>query len=1120
MSVPPGPRDESLFLLLQSTHRMVMRYDPEIGHLFVPNLKARIPSERGGYLVRTNAQGFRSDAEFAPRRSGGRPRIIFFGDSFTAGDGCENGERFTDLLAERLGAETFNYAVSGTGTDQQLLIFRKFAREVEADLAVLCIWVENIERIRQTHRLSIERTSGRLVRVPKPWFALEGASEGMEELRLRGVPVPRERPAADPAAGAPGGMKSRLREAYRANPGLLRLGREVQERFPGLWRGMLRGSGVTPYEDYLSPGTPGWRLMRAIVETFAREIAPRPLLIVPIPEHRYYLRGAEPLYQPLFESLAAPERGVHVTDVTKPLTALSFDDRKRLAFERDPHFSPFGHDQVAELLAGEIERRGLLPRAAKRPAPAEAAAAAPGPRASRPLHVLGLSCFYHNSAAALVRDGEIVAAAEEERFTRLKNDRRFPHLAANYCLEEAGIGPRELDAVVYYDQAPLTFERLLHTQLANGEAGEEAWQRVLPSWVRYKLHLPQLIRRYLRYEGPVLHDVHHRSHAASAFYPSPFERSAVLTIDGVGEWATASIGAGRGREVRLLKEMRFPHSLGLLYSAFTQFTGFRVNSGEYKMMGLAPYGEPRYVDAIREHLVDLKEDGSVELRLDRFAFLAEPTMTNERFAALFGGPARGPDERITRREMDLARSVQAVTEEAMLRMARTAHRLTGEANLCMAGGVVLNCVANGRILREGPFERLWIQPAAGDAGCALGAALDAYHTWFERPRELRADGRSPQGGSCLGPAFSEEEIEAFLETHGYPYRRLEPAERAATLAELLRDGKVVGHFAGREEYGPRALGSRSIVGDARNLEMQATLNLKIKYRESFRPFAPTVLAERVSDYFELDRESPYMLLVAPVAAGRRKPFRLAWNDGEDMLPIVRRPRSDIPAVTHVDYSARVQTIHRDDHPLYHDMIAAFERLTGYGVIVNTSFNVRGEPIVLTPFDAYRCFMRTEMDALALGHFLLEKRGQPPWPEAKGHVEHDPPEAPPPQEAEFARALGELFRERFLPAARAIAAAGGGRIAAAGGGARAATAWTDYTAAQTREAIFVIPAALDRASPDPAEAAAALAACWTPGPVTEALLPVTRELLALGLRFRPPAGEEPAEKVSDAIYVLY
>ena len=598
--------------------------------------------------------------------------------------------------------------------------------------------------------------------------------------------------------------------------------------------------------------------------------------------------------------------------------------------------------------------------------------------------VLGISAFYHDSAAAIVKDGEIVAAAQEERFSRKKHDPRFPRNAVNYCLEEAFVEPDELDAVVFYDNPLLTFDRVLKSLLSVAPGGEEQWLQAAPSMLGVKLFITRYIRRMLHAEVPVLFTRHHLSHAASAFYPSPFERAAILTMDGVGEWATTSIAIGDGEEIRPLKEIHYPHSLGLLYSAFTYFCGFKVNSGEYKLMGLAPYGRPRYADLIREHLIGLRPDGSFRLNMEYFGYLDTTVMTNERFHALFGGPPRRPESRITRREMDIAASVQQVLEEAVLGLARHAREITGMRDLCLAGGVALNCVANSRLLRERIFDRIWIQPAAGDAGGALGAALLASHRRFGVPRRLRGDGRDAQQGSYLGPAYSGAEVRAFLDRHGYPHEVIEDGERRADrVAEALEQGKIVGWLSGRMEFGPRALGARSILGDARRADTQARMNLKIKYRESFRPFAPSVMAERSAEYFDIDVESPYMLLVAPVRAERREPMdrsQFEVGDDDDLLPVVRQRRSDIPAVTHVDYSARLHTVRREDHPAYHAILEAFERRTGCGVVVNTSFNVRGEPIVCSPEDAYRCFMRTEMDMLILEDCLLLKVDQPPAPD--------------------------------------------------------------------------------------------------------------------------------------------
>jgi carbamoyltransferase len=595
------------------------------------------------------------------------------------------------------------------------------------------------------------------------------------------------------------------------------------------------------------------------------------------------------------------------------------------------------------------------------------------------MNILGISCFYHDSAVCLVRDGDIVAAVQEERFTRKKHDPRFPRRAFEYCLEAGGIKVGDLDYVVFYDKPFLTFERLLLSYLTVAPLGLRSWLESMPLWLGQKLNIPKVIQREAGYEGEVLFTEHHEAHAASAFYPSPFREAAILTVDGVGEWATASYGFGEGKDITLLKELHFPDSLGLLYSAFTYFTGFKVNSGEYKLMGLAPYGVPRYRDLILSELVDLKDDGSIRLNLSYFDFLGGLRMTNGRFSKLFDGPPRRPETEITQREMDIAASIQVVTEEVLLRMARHVHGETNQENLCLAGGVALNCVANGRILREGPFENIWIQPAAGDAGGALGAALSVWYRYVGNDRP-DPEGHDRQHGSYLGPSFSNETVMAFLKSKGYVYHELDSEQRSRAIAEQITHGKIVGYVAGRMEFGPRALGARSILGDPRRGDTQRVMNLKIKYRESFRPFAPSVLEERVSEYFETDRPSPYMLLVADVRKERRSPQ--SSGDGMSILDRLKVKRSDIPAITHLDYSARLQTVNQRDKPDYHAVISEFEKMTGCAVIVNTSFNVRGEPIICTPEDAYRCFMRTEMDVLVIEDCILFKGEQPPWKEGK------------------------------------------------------------------------------------------------------------------------------------------
>lgn len=594
------------------------------------------------------------------------------------------------------------------------------------------------------------------------------------------------------------------------------------------------------------------------------------------------------------------------------------------------------------------------------------------------MNILGISAFYHDSAACLVQDGKIVSAAQEERFTRKKHDASFPGNAINYCLSNSKLISKDLDLVVFYDKPFLKFERILDTYVTFAPFGIRSFLKAVPLWVKQKLWMKELIREKLNYEGVIVFPEHHESHAASAFFPSPYKEAAIVTMDGVGEWTTTSIGLGRGNNIELISEIKFPHSIGLLYSAFTYYTGFKVNSGEYKVMGLAPYGEPRYKDLILSELIDLKEDGSFKLNMSYFDYCAGLTMTNKRFDKLFGGPPRKSESKITQREMDLARSIQEVTEDVMLKIANHAYKITGKKNLCLSGGVALNCVGNGRVLREGPFENIWIQPASGDAGSALGAALFAWYQYLGNERNV--DGkRDLQFGSYLGPDYDENYITAFLDEKNIPYMKLSDETIAEKIADLISKEKVIGWFQGRMEFGPRALGARSIIGDARSPKMQEQMNLKIKFRESFRPFAPSVIKEKVKDYFDINCESPYMLLVAPVKKEIRKDMSHEEQKlfGIDKLNI---SRSTIPAVTHVDYSARVQTVDKNDNPLYHKTISKLNEKYGSAVVVNTSFNVRGEPIVCTPEEAYLCFMRTDMDYLVLGNLLLSKDEQKPLEE--------------------------------------------------------------------------------------------------------------------------------------------
>jgi carbamoyltransferase len=589
------------------------------------------------------------------------------------------------------------------------------------------------------------------------------------------------------------------------------------------------------------------------------------------------------------------------------------------------------------------------------------------------MNILGISAFYHDSAACLVQDGKIVSAAQEERFTRKKHDSAFPENAIHFCLKDSNLSVKDLDYVAYYDKPFLTFERILETYLSYAPIGINSFIKALPLWIKKKLWMKEVIKKELGYEGIIVFPEHHESHAASAFYPSPFQEAAFITMDGVGEWTTASYGVGKDNNINILAEIKFPDSLGLLYSAFTYFTGFKVNSGEYKVMGLAPYGKPKYKDIILKELIDLKEDGSFKMNMGYFDYCAGLTMTNEKFSKLFDGPPRKPESKLTQREMDIARSVQEVTEEALLRIGKHVKKETGQKYLCLAGGVALNCVANGKLLREGIFDDIWIQPAAGDAGAALGAAVFAWYKYLGNER--KADGkRDFQQGSYLGPKYDKDYIADYFNRNKIPHTELSDEEKPEKIADLIADEKVVGWFQGRMEFGPRALGARSIIGDARSPKMQETMNLKIKFRESFRPFAPSVIRERVSDVFDIDRESPYMLLVAPV----KKEIRKEMTDEEqnrfglDKLHVIR---SSIPAITHVDYSARIQTVDGVYNKAYYQMLKKFDEKQGCPVIINTSFNVRGEPIVCTPEDAYLCFMRTNMDYLILENFLLDKQEQ-------------------------------------------------------------------------------------------------------------------------------------------------
>ncbi len=926
----------------QLTHKTLIRYDENIGHLFVPGITMRQPHSEKPYYVKTNKQGFRANFDYTETKENDEIRIAFIGDSYTAGEGVANEMRFSDLVADALGARSYNFGLSASGVDQQYLIYKDMASKFSHDVLVLSPHIINIFRNLLQERLSVEAQTGKKVMVPKPFFTLENG-----ELVRHNYPVPKERKEItehkqQEKLFQPGGFVKKLFNNYvpkRLKEELLRI--QFKE-----------------HNGYGDENDSRWVLMRTLLEKTIEKAGNIPIILAPLPYHQVY---KNPDYRKRFIELAAKYSNVTFVDVLEKFKQVPNTDD--LDFPKDQHYSEYGHQVIAEEIIKVINEKNILKPVIKNPVTKTADKKSPC--------ILGISAFYHDSACALIRDGEIIAAAQEERFTRIKNDAGFPANAINYCLEQANAGIDDIETIVFYDQPYTTLERIVASQACVYPHGSVIWEELFPKWVQAKMHIPDIIRSQLNYNGNIQMAMHHLSHAASAYYPSPFTNAAILTIDGVGEWATATIGMGKGNDIKILKEINFPHSVGLLYSAFTFYTGFKVNEGEYKLMGLAPYGEPTYVDLIKKEIVEIFDDGSIKLNMDYFAYTNKLSMISEKFEALFGGPARTDKEEITKRIRDIARSIQVVTEEIVVKMAKHAKEITGADYLCMAGGVALNCVANGKILQEKIFKEIWIQPAAGDSGGALGAALAFYYT--NGNAAPKTEGRCIQKNSCFGPSFSDNEIKAYLDSFGYVYRQLPQEERNKTLAKYLAEGKIAGHFQGGVEYGPRALGARSILGDPRSETTQSSLNLKIKFRESFRPFAPSVLEEDVPLYFNLHQPSPYMLIVAPVNESRCIKSTNGFKD--NLFEIVNQKRSDLPAITHVDYSARVQSVNKEVNPVYYDLINEFKKLTGYGVIINTSFNVNGEPIVCTPKDAVNCFMATHMDVLVMNNFILLKEEQ-------------------------------------------------------------------------------------------------------------------------------------------------
>jgi carbamoyltransferase len=1048
---------------------MVMQYHPRIGHIHVPNMIARIPHEIGGYFVRTNAAGFRSDTEFKKKR-GERPRILVFGDSFTAGEGCNNHERYAELLGQELDAEVYNYGLSGSAPDQHILLYEEFCREMEADLVVWGISIHNIDRIQLTHRPSVDRVSHKPILIPKPYFSLEDGN-----LRLHHVPVPQARPQSDEQSLA------QYEEGYLEPPSLEQfyqlawldpVRRLLRSYLSGLKhhaRGLAyRSTNVQLYADYQHEDSPGWQLMAAIIKRFHETVAKVPLLVVPLPTYHYYVDKLKPIYQSLFASLADEHPDLFVYDLTSDLVRLPLKQRTQLCFEQDSHYSPFGHREIARLIAEEICAKKLLPAHGTEPKTSRKRESS-GNRNSR--YLLGISAFSHNSAAVLVKDGQIIAAVEEERFTRVKGDHRFPHQAINYCLEEARSSQHELAAVVCDKVPALVLEHIVHSVLA--AASEESWLQPIRDWADSQLNMSQLIRQNLQYNGLLLQCDHVHSMVAGAFYPSPFQEAAIVCIDGAGEWVTASIGVGTGTTVEILKVAHFPHSFSHLHAAFRQFLGLAPHDGEIEMLGLAAGGKPEYLNTIVNNVVDLKDDGSIELNLEYFSFQSGQPKFSENVVGLLGGNARMPDAPITQREMDLAASVQALTEEALLRMAHYACRVSGQKNLCMAGRMGHNAAANRRLVQEGPFEQVWIQPAPGDAGSALGAALHAAVNYFGGPRRVAEHGGSPQGGSCWGPRFPNDEVRAFLGTNGYCYHMLDEKERAERVAGLLAEGKIVGHVSGRMEFGTHGLGARSVLGDPRVPDVRARFNTRSGQGDHLYPVSVSVLQEKAGEYVALDHASPFMLERASCANELLHDFL-----GEEVS---------------------VQTVNQHDHPVFYDVLRTLEEKTGSGLVLNASFNLQGRPIVCTPFDAYHCFMVTDIDVLVIEDFLLLKIEQPPWPESElsgkacSETHADISSQDP-----FIQALRTLYANKVEPLMHRLKESH--RALAAEPFRTTSSQWQDCASEASAKTVYTIPLQLDQPVARAKDVAEAVLSSWHSGPVLDGFRPILKELIHLKARF--------------------
>jgi carbamoyltransferase len=955
---------------MQKSHRSLFRYDPLIGYRFISNQYKRYQLDRE-YVIQTNSLGFRSNQEYSPKKKDDRFRIIAVGDSYLAGDGISNNKRFGDILECETNIEFINLGLPGSGNDQQLLILENIVKDWEFDALLIAPYLHDIQRNLVDYSWVVQNydptSQGYFNCIQKPYFThLDG------KLILWNQPSGKESKVI-PNLGiqkAPSyGFFERLKKGFpkffnfieRAGfvGWLYDFSRIIKYRY-------LKKQSDQSYNDNES----GWLLMKSLLERMIAVANGKKVFIVPFPHFNHVVFREMPFYLNRFKELE--RSNVHVIDILPIFRGDSLSTLKKYYNKFDGHFNENANSKISNLLKTQLKKYSDQILLSEAPAIVSQAR-------TDDKYILGISCYYHDSASAIIKNGEIIAAAQEERFTRIKHDKSFPLNAINYCLEEARIPITQLETIVYYDNPLISLERALVNFLVSEKTSQVELEK-LASWSETKLSLKQDLRNILNYEGSVVSAQHHRSHAASAFFPSPFKSAAILVVDGVGEWACSSIGIGRDDKVTIIKEHLYPHSLGLLYSTITAFCGFKVNSGEYKLMGLAPYGVPIFKERIYSDLMKVNDDGSFKLNLNYFAFISGNGMFSDKMTELFGVPPRDPESKITQAYMDIGRSLQEVLEEIILMMVRYVKQITQEDYLVLAGGVALNCVANGKILRSKIFKDIWIQPASGDAGGALGAALDYhyehFHNGVRKPNSV-----DKQVGYLYGPRYSSAEIEAYLEWIGASYKRSAHL-KYSEIADYLSDGKVVGFFSDRMEFGPRALGARSIIADPRNVEMQSKLNLKIKFRESFRPFAPIVLEDDVSQYFDLDRPSPYMLIVADVLQSRRLHIPESINETEDLLKRVNVPKSDIPSVTHIDYSARIQTLTELQNPELFKVITEFKKKTGYGVLVNTSFNVRSEPIVCTPEDAYKCFMRTGMDILVLEDYILDKANQPEFKESE------------------------------------------------------------------------------------------------------------------------------------------